>query len=131
MDNIINDIVASLEASQNGIFATREDIDSAIKYCTELLESTAPEQIPLMTGMALGIYHNTVVNELGKLLQDIIARHRPWPKPEEYPVDGSWPRHEIFTVQEWMEDVCDEYTQQSYIDWVNDQIDHDVEDEDV
>ena len=126
MDKVVEEFVAVLRNAQSGIFATQDNITEAFEYAISMCR----EDKAYVT-VGLVVFYNTVLRCLEEELLELEQAHRAWPKPEEYPVDGSWPRHETFTVQEWIQDVCDEYTQQSYIDWVNDQIDHEEENEDV
>ena len=126
MDKVVEEFVAVLRNAQSGIFATQDNINEAFEYAISMCK----EDKAYVT-VGLVVFYNTVLRCLEEELLELEQAHRAWPKPEEYPVDGSWPRHETFTVQEWIQDVCDEYTQQSYIDWVNDQIDHEEENEDV
>ena len=126
MDKVVEEFVVDLRKAQNGMFATRDNATEAFEYAVDMVKGDRA-----FAAAGLMVFYNTVLKCLEEDLLELEQAHRAWPKPEEYPVDGSWPRHEVFTVQEWMQDVCDEYTQQSYIDWVNAQIDHDEEDEDV
>ena len=117
---IIQEVNDQLLNSINGIFATRESCDAASKYATELITSSAPEQLPNMIGMALQIYHNTLINQVGIMVDGTVKMHMPWsPVANE---DGSWARHDDHPECDWVADVCNGYTQQGYIEWVNSRI---------
>jgi len=129
MDKVVEEFVVDLRKAQNGMFATRDSVTEAFEYAIDMCGGDKAQRAYATAGLM--VFFNSVLKCLEEDLLKLEEAHRPWPKPEEYPVGGYWPRHEVFTVQEWMQDVYDEYTQQGYIDWVNDQIDHNVEDEDV
>ena len=65
---VLDDVVGSLEKSIVGIFATKDSMQEAHEFANELAKATGPDQIISNLTISIGIYHNTLISEVLKLI---------------------------------------------------------------
>ena len=94
----------------NTLFPSRDTTALAVAELESRLPITSRNELVA----ALSLYTNTVHN---------MANTEPYWNP-----DSHWEVHDDYTPKDWAHEVAENDTRQSYIGWVNSQIDGDRED---
>jgi len=70
----LKDILAKLDQSQCGLFATYESLEAVNNYGIELLKSSSLDEREKATLITIGIYHNTLVELLKGMIKEAFER---------------------------------------------------------
>ena len=103
----------------NKLYPARDSRETVVSELVAQLPITSQNDLVA----ALNLYHNTVHNTAHNM-----AKTEPYCNPEPYwNPDSHWEVHDDYTPKDWAHEVAENDTRQSYIDWVNSQIDGDME----
>ena len=64
-------VLASLNKAKIGMFSDRENITQAAEYAHGLLLSSSVKEREMATNVALGVYHNTLLNGIIDLVESL------------------------------------------------------------
>jgi hypothetical protein len=120
MDKALIDVKKKLTASICGLYATHSSIESVSQYAEDLLCSTQSEQMPFMSKITLGIYHNTLVALIIKSVYESIEKFSPW--QPRFSSDLSLIENLEYPYVDWQNEVALGDSISGYVEWVNDML---------